>query len=144
MPKLLNRNINTAFNVFGVPHKPKEKKNYVEYNYNLGESSKNFHHNTKESSNYFKIGAEDDKSVDSDVESIILDLNKLGGLSSSSSLSWSDDYETETTKKVYDELRRLDRVLKGEETIPPNYDKDECEQWMTRFPNLRLVNCVLH
>lgn len=139
MPKLLNRNVNTTFNIFSLPHRPTEKQTNVDCNYNVGESSKNFHHNTYESSKYFKLDTEGDKSMDSDIESIILDLNKLGGLSSSSSLSWSDDYETETTKKVYDELKRLDRVIKAEEPIPPNYDKEECEQWMTHFPNLRLV-----
>lgn len=74
---------------------------------------------------------------ESDIDSITLDLNKLGGLSSSSSLSWSDEYESETTKMVHEELERIDRVLRGEEPIPPEYDRDEFEQWMTFFPNVR-------
>lgn len=81
-----------------------------------------------------------DNSSDSDIESITLDLNKLSGLSSSSSLSWSDDhYESETSKKVYDELNKIDQVLRGEAPIPSCYDKDEFEQWMNLFPNLTYV-----
>lgn len=73
----------------------------------------------------------------SEIDSITLDLNKLSGLSSSSSLSWSDEFESETSQKVLDELERMDRVLRREEPIPPHYDKDEYEQWMNTFPNIR-------
>lgn len=84
-----------------------------------------------------------DDGSDSDMESITLDLNKLSGLSSSSSLSWSDDhYETETSKKVYDELIKIDQVLRGEEDIPSYYDRDEFEEWMNLFPNLTYVLIV--
>lgn len=132
MSKLLNRNMNHTVSIFGVPHtSDTHLKKMEDSKYNA--SCKYFSQYTSESQ------AEGDKTVESDVESIILDLNKLSGLSSSSSLSWSDDYETETTKKVYDELKRLDSVLKGEEPIPSDYDMEECTEWMKYFPNLRYV-----
>lgn len=125
MSKFLNRNVNTAFSIFSLPHRTDDNTNNVDNN---------------EKFSNFLIKSEEDKTFESDIESIILDLNKLGGLSSSSSLSWSDDYETETTKKVYDELNRLDKVFKGEESIPPNYDSEECQEWMEYFPYLRFVS----
>lgn len=73
----------------------------------------------------------------SEIDSITLDLNKLSGLSSSSSLSWSDEYDSEISQKVLNELERMDRVLRREEPIPLHYDKDEYEQWMNTFPNIR-------
>lgn len=73
----------------------------------------------------------------SEIDSITLDLNKLSGLSSSSSLSWSDEYDSEISQKVLNELERMDRVLQREEPIPLHYDKDEYEQWMNTFPNIR-------
>ncbi|KAJ8911961.1 hypothetical protein NQ315_012772 [Exocentrus adspersus] len=76
----------------------------------------------------------------SEVDSITLDLNKLSGLSSSSSLSWSDEYESEISKKVLEELERMDRVLRREEPIPPYYDRDEYEQWMNTFPNISIFD----
>lgn len=135
--KFLNRNVNATFNVFGLTYRHNEDQINSDFKYNNEEAIRSYY-NSKERFN-FKTKAEDDKTVDSDVESIILDLNKLGGLSSSSSLSWSDDYEAETTRKVYDELKRLDMVLKGEVPIPSNYDEEECKEWMDCFPNLWLV-----
>ncbi|XP_023023903.2 uncharacterized protein isoform X2 [Leptinotarsa decemlineata] len=63
-----------------------------------------------------------------------------GGSSSSSSLGWSDEYEGSTTKKVFEELKRMDRVLRGVETVPPHYDVDEYEQWMNKFPNISIFD----
>ncbi|XP_018573861.1 uncharacterized protein LOC108912917 [Anoplophora glabripennis] len=76
----------------------------------------------------------------SEIDSITLDLNKLSGLSSSSSLSWSDEYESEISQKVLNELERMDRVLRREEPIPLHYDKDEYEQWMNTFPNISIFD----
>ncbi|KAG5861643.1 hypothetical protein JTB14_025657 [Gonioctena quinquepunctata] len=63
-----------------------------------------------------------------------------GGSSSSSSLGWSDEYEGSTTKKVYEELKRMNSVLRGEEVLPPHYDKEEYEQWMKTFPNISIFD----
>lgn len=137
MSKLFNRNVNSTISIFGLHQKLESSIHKIDPKHNFDDSSKYLNHDegfdyqTKDHGN---------KTVESDTESITLDLNKLSGLSSSSSLSWSDDYETETTKKVYDELRRLDRVLKGEEPIPPDYNMEECKEWMDYFPNLRFVN----
>lgn len=135
--KLLNRNVNAAFNVCAFPYRSNENlesisnKNNLEQYFGPNEDFSNKFH--------LQMTTEGDETIDSDIESIILDLNKLGGLSSSSSLSWSDGYETETSKKVYDELKKLDQVLKGDEPIPASYDKEECQEWMQCFPNLRFV-----
>nr|CAH7726994.1 unnamed protein product [Callosobruchus chinensis] len=80
---------------------------------------------------------------DSDVDSISLELSKLGGLSSSSSLSWSDEYDSDTSKKIQEELQLINRVLKGEEEIPSHFDKDEFQQWMTTFPHLSIFDSLL-
>lgn len=139
MSKLLNRSVNSSVSIFGVPHRSDRNVKKVE--------TKNHYDLCKYSNNPMLISesqAEGDTTLDSDVESIILDLNKLSGLSSSSSLSWSDDYEKETTKKIYDELKRLNSVLKGDEPIPPDYDMEECNEWMNYFPNLRFVKFLLH
>ncbi|VEN46420.1 unnamed protein product [Callosobruchus maculatus] len=80
---------------------------------------------------------------DSDVDSISLELSKLGGFSSSSSLSWSDEYDSDTSKKIQEELQLINRVLQGEEDIPPHFDKDEFEQWMSAFPNLSIFDSLL-
>lgn len=144
MSKLLNSNVSATLNVFGLPHRPKDRINVEDSTLSTNESSMFHNLNFNESSKLFSNETKEDKTVDSDVESLILDLNNLGGLSSSSSLSWSDDYETETTKKVYDELKRLDRVLKGEEPIPTNYDQVECEEWMNFFSNIRFVIVIIY
>ncbi|CAH1959338.1 unnamed protein product [Acanthoscelides obtectus] len=75
---------------------------------------------------------------DSDVDSISLELSKLGGLSSSSSLSWSDEYDSDMSKKIQEELELMNRMLQGKEEIPARYDKKEFRQWMTTFPNLSI------
>lgn len=135
--KLLNRNVNAAFNVCPLSYRSNENlktishKNNLEQYFGIYEDFRDKFH--------LQMTTEGDETVDSDIESIILDLNNLGGLSSSSSLSWSDDYETETSKKVYDELKKLDQVLKGDEPIPASYDKEECQEWMQCFPKLRFV-----
>lgn len=133
MSKLLIRSANKDLNIFGLGHKPVKNRNL---NFKHEDPSSPINYNLESKCSIFE--AKHEKTLDSDVESIILDLNKLGGLSSSSSLSWSDDYETETTKKVFDELKVLDRVLKGEIPIPLKCDKEEYEEWMDFFPNLRL------
>lgn len=56
--------------------------------------------------------------------------------SSSSSLSWSDEYEVEQSKKVLEELNRLDKVFRRIEPIPSDYDAEEIEEWLECFPGL--------
>lgn len=134
--KLLNRNVNTVFNVCALPYRSNENLSFTNKD-NL-EQYFGTYENFRDKFD-LQMTTEADETVDRDIESIIFDLNKLGGLSSSSSLSWSDGYETETTRKVYGELKKLDKVLKGEEPIPASYDKEECEEWMKCFPKLRFV-----
>ncbi|GJQ74364.1 hypothetical protein Trydic_g21240 [Trypoxylus dichotomus] len=57
--------------------------------------------------------------------------------SSSSSLSWGEDCETEATQKVKYEYDKMNNVLRGLEPIPPHYDKDEYKLWIKTFPCLR-------
>ncbi|XP_030758909.1 uncharacterized protein LOC115884459 [Sitophilus oryzae] len=79
----------------------------------------------------------DDRSTfDSDLEDIF-DL-KLSGVSSSSSLSWSDDYDSEVNKKVQTELEKIDRCFQGFD-VPLAYDKAEIEEWRTFFPHLIIL-----
>ncbi|XP_044263015.1 uncharacterized protein LOC123010303 isoform X2 [Tribolium madens] len=73
-------------------------------------------------------------SDDSDV--ILTNIRDWGSKSSSSSLSWGEEYKSEASKQVRDELERMDRVLRGEEPIPSNYDQEEYQEWMEFFPNL--------
>lgn len=73
-------------------------------------------------------------SDDSDV--ILTSIKDWGSKSSSSSLSWGEDSKSEASKQVRDELERMDRVLRGEEPIPSNYDQEEYQEWMDFFPNL--------
>ncbi|KAJ8958266.1 hypothetical protein NQ318_017410 [Aromia moschata] len=144
MSKIRNRSVKTLpydlSNLLTVSHKNKYRTNYQEVDY-FGENIQDV--NTTPPHMPFPskdIPPQSFSALSSgDVDSITLELNKLSGLSSSSSLSWSDEYESETTKKVQDELERMDRVLRGEEPIPPHYDKDEYEQWMNIFPDLRIT-----
>ncbi|EEZ97383.1 uncharacterized protein LOC657163 [Tribolium castaneum] len=76
-------------------------------------------------------------SDDSDV--ILASVRDWGSKSSSSSLSWGEEYKSEASKQVKEELERMDRVLRGEEPIPSHYDQEEYQEWMQFFPNL----CVL-
>ncbi|CAG9768743.1 unnamed protein product [Ceutorhynchus assimilis] len=77
----------------------------------------------------------------SDLEDM-LDLRlKLSGLSSSSSLSWSEDYESEVAKKVESELEKLDRIFQGTENETTNYDLDEIAEWKQFFPNVYILGC---
>lgn len=58
--------------------------------------------------------------------------------SSSSSLSWGDECNRDDeTVKVQNELELMHRVLNRQEPIPANYDREEYEEWMEFFPNLR-------
>lgn len=63
--------------------------------------------------------------------------NENGSFLSSSTLSWEDDYEYKYTEKVANEMRLMERVLQGKESIPSNYDEDEYRQWMNKFPSER-------
>ncbi|RZC40563.1 hypothetical protein BDFB_008194 [Asbolus verrucosus] len=79
-------------------------------------------------------------SSDDSLDTILTGLKDLStGKSSSSSLSWGDEYKSEASKQVRNELERMDRVLQGLEPIPPNYDEEEYKEWMEFFPNL----CIL-
>ncbi|XP_050305684.1 uncharacterized protein LOC126742876 [Anthonomus grandis grandis] len=70
----------------------------------------------------------------------ILDLGvKLSGLSSSSSLSWSEDYESEVGKKVQSELEKLDRLFQGLDEDPSPYDLQEIHEWKQFFPYLHIL-----
>lgn len=60
--------------------------------------------------------------------------NNNRSCSSSSSLSWAEDVDEETTRKVQMEFERMDRVLLGLEEAPENYDKEEYELWAKTFP----------
>lgn len=89
-----------------------------------------------------KEANESNELLNSTNENICLNLligsNSKGNLnvSSSSSLSWDDNYEIEITRKVQHELEILDKVFKNEIDIPDYYDKNEIEEWMHKFPNL--------
>jgi len=73
----------------------------------------------------------------------LLDLNtKPSGLSSSSSLSWSEDYEVEVTKKVQVELEKLHKAFQGSGKVPPPQDPEEIEEWKHFFPNLSILGQV--
>ncbi|KAK4882993.1 hypothetical protein RN001_006312 [Aquatica leii] len=61
------------------------------------------------------------------------------GKSSSSSISWSDDFDTEATKRVQIEFERMERILQGKEPIPLHYNKDEYQQWINTFPQLSVI-----
>ncbi|KAB0801937.1 hypothetical protein PPYR_04123 [Photinus pyralis] len=61
------------------------------------------------------------------------------GKSSSSSISWSDDFDGEATIKVQCELERMERVLQGKEAIPPHYNKQEYKQWIDTFPQISIM-----
>lgn len=56
---------------------------------------------------------------------------------SSSSVSWCDDFDTEATQRVQNEFERMERVLQGLEKIPSHYNIDEYKLWMKTFPELR-------
>ncbi|XP_025828913.1 uncharacterized protein LOC112904031 isoform X2 [Agrilus planipennis] len=58
--------------------------------------------------------------------------------SSSSSLSGYEDFETEATHKVENELIQMNKVLQKEVPILDHYDKEEYEQWMHMFPDVSL------
>ncbi|KAJ8980753.1 hypothetical protein NQ317_013758 [Molorchus minor] len=92
------------------------------------------------SSPYMPLSRESPRSVSAltsgDMDSITLELNKLSGLSSSSSLSWSDEYESDTSKK---DTRRAGKNG-PKEPIPSHYDRDEYEEWMNTFPNLSIFD----
>lgn len=57
--------------------------------------------------------------------------------SSSSSISWAEENDTETTSMVQQEYERMENVLQGLEDIPPYYDCEEYELWINTFPCLR-------
>jgi hypothetical protein len=79
-------------------------------------------------------------SSDDSLDAILSSVRDVGNSkSSSSSLSWGEEYKSDASKQVRAELERMDRVLRGEEPIPANYDAEEYEEWMEFFPNL----CVL-
>ncbi|KAF5295065.1 hypothetical protein FQA39_LY13216 [Lamprigera yunnana] len=61
------------------------------------------------------------------------------GKSSSSSISWSDDFDVEATKRVQLEFERMERILQGQEPIPSHYNKDEYKQWIKTFPQLSIT-----
>lgn len=63
----------------------------------------------------------------------IFDL-KLSEISASSSLTWSDDYDYEVSKKVQSELEKIDRCFQGIEK--PIYYKEEIDEWLHYFPHL--------
>ncbi|XP_076253289.1 uncharacterized protein LOC143191789 isoform X3 [Rhynchophorus ferrugineus] len=71
----------------------------------------------------------------SDLEDIF-DL-KLSGISSSSSLTWSDDYDYEVSKRVQSELERIDRCFQG--IGVPTYYKEEINEWLHFFPHLSIL-----
>lgn len=62
---------------------------------------------------------------------------ELTEVSSCSSLSWTDEYEENISAMVGDELRRMEKVLIGEEDIPGYYDSDEYGLWMKTYQPLR-------
>lgn len=57
--------------------------------------------------------------------------------SSSSSVSWAEENDTETTHMVQQEYEKMEKVLQGLEDIPPYYDFEEYELWINTFPCLR-------
>lgn len=61
------------------------------------------------------------------------------GKSSSSSISWSEDFDGEATIKVQRELEQMERVLQGKETIPSHYNKQEYKQWIDTFPQISII-----
>ncbi|KAF5273020.1 hypothetical protein FQR65_LT04762 [Abscondita terminalis] len=68
------------------------------------------------------------------------DLDILSfGKSSSSSISWSDDFDVDATKRVQQEFERMERILQGKEPIPLHYNKDEYKQWISTFPQLSVI-----
>lgn len=68
----------------------------------------------------------------------VSDLDILSfGRSSSSSISWTDEFDAEATHLVAKEYERMQRVLEGLEPIPSHYNRDEYEQWIQTFPQLR-------
>lgn len=96
----------------------------LQHSYKLNKSEKQ--NNSSSSSEY------------DNVTSGISDFDIISfGKSSSSSVSWSDDFDTEATQHVQDEFERMERVLQGQEPIPPHYNRDEYEQWIKIFPQLR-------
>nr|CAI5823979.1 unnamed protein product [Callosobruchus analis] len=130
MPKFRNRNVSgLPSNVFS--------KGIDDHTHYFGKSSRIGDHQNVTPKTSPTFGS------DSDVDSIYLELSKLGGFSSSSSLSWSDEYDSDTSKKIQEELQLINRVLQGEEDIPAHFDRDEFEQWMTNFPNLSIFDSPL-
>ncbi|KAL3278757.1 hypothetical protein HHI36_016284 [Cryptolaemus montrouzieri] len=76
---------------------------------------------------------------DIETESITSGLSEIQLIRSlSSSPSWSEDNDTEASRRVQDELDHMDRVLRGIDPIPLHYDMDEYKQWMETFPDLSL------
>ncbi|XP_049821281.1 uncharacterized protein LOC109595400 isoform X2 [Aethina tumida] len=84
---------------------------------------------------YFGENVDDDSSEYVSTISSSKDNQDFKDLSSSSQMSFNDFYE-DRTAKVNEELRRLDRILKGLEPVPSYYSQDEFDQWMTTFPGL--------
>ncbi|KAL1506403.1 hypothetical protein ABEB36_005773 [Hypothenemus hampei] len=84
-----------------------------------------------------------DLSCSSDSNGDLTDFNiKLSASSSSSSLSWSEEYEAEISKRVQTELEKLDRVFQGLETNPETYDLDEIALWKRYFPRVYILGVV--
>ncbi|ERL91900.1 uncharacterized protein LOC109541476 [Dendroctonus ponderosae] len=66
---------------------------------------------------------------------------RLSGLSSGSSLSWSEEYESEVTRKVQLELEKIDMIFKGVENESAMYDMKEIAEWKRFFPNIYILGC---
>lgn len=76
-------------------------------------------------------------SGDSDLLNYISDESSIGKTYSSSSISWAEDFEEESSKLVENELRKMDNALMGKETIPKNYEIEEYKLWMKVFSTNR-------
>ncbi|XP_066248367.1 uncharacterized protein [Euwallacea similis] len=72
----------------------------------------------------------------SDLEDFGIQVTEL---SSSSSLSWSEEFESETSKKLQSELERLDRIVHGTELDCSPYDVSEINEWKSFFPHLYIL-----
>lgn len=74
-----------------------------------------------------------------DNSSLISRFNEISlTRSTSSSPSWSDENDGDSSNKIQFELERMDRVLRGIEPIPLQYDVEEYKEWMETFPSLNL------
>ncbi|KAF2894171.1 hypothetical protein ILUMI_12004 [Ignelater luminosus] len=147
MPKNRNRTVTNNFEfppeflkTLPYPEKVKksEQRNTSINPLSLGEPVPSQHNNYK--LNKFEKQNNSSSSGEYDnVTSGISDFDIISfGKSSSSSVSWSDEFDTEATQHVQNELERMERVLQGKEPIPPHYNRDEYEQWIKTFPQLSI------